>query len=175
MTEKSRGKEPWNRGPWGYVQPWDVAAQGPTIRDPKEQARWARVILLGGLPYIWRELAAPLNTIVYSLLEIKRGDKALIIGESIDPCGWAEDIRGMVGEAGEVRCFDIIERARQATIGLTTWWTIRRTQSGKASSFSGGASRIADRTLRLAGGERGRHVARREYGAGLILLPTGGK
>ena len=118
MTGKSRRNEPWNRGPWGYVQPWDVKAQGPTILDPKEQARWARVILLGGLPYIWRELAAPLITIVYSLLEIKRGDKVLIIGESIDPCGWAEDIRAMAGEAGEVRCFELIERARQATIDL---------------------------------------------------------
>ena len=118
MSGKSKGTAPWNRGPWGYAQPWDVNALGQTILDPKEQARWARVILLGGLPYIWRELAAPLITIIYSLLEIKRGDKALIIGESIDPCGWAEDIRGLVGETGEVRCFELIERARQATIDL---------------------------------------------------------
>jgi SAM-dependent methyltransferase len=118
MTGKSRGKAPWNRGPWGYTQPWDVSAQGPAIEDPKDQARWARAILLGGLPYIWRELASPLLTIAYSLLEIKRGDRILVIGESIEPCGFAADLRAMVGESGEVRMFEILERARQTTLDL---------------------------------------------------------
>lgn len=121
---KPRGKEPWNRGPWGYTQPWDVKALGEGILDPKEQARWARLILLGGLPYIWREVASPLITIIHSLLELKPGDKVLVVGESIEPCGWADDIRALVGEkegadgGGEVRTFEILERARQATIDL---------------------------------------------------------
>ncbi|HKU84767.1 MAG TPA: methyltransferase domain-containing protein [Casimicrobiaceae bacterium] len=119
MARQSRGKPPWNRGPWGYVQPWDVAAQGETILDPKEQARWARVILLGGLPYMWRELAAPLVTIIYSLLEIRPGNKVLVIGESIEPCGFGDDLRALVGEQGEVRTFEILERARKATLDLT--------------------------------------------------------
>lgn len=118
MTDKSRRKAPWNRGPWGYAQPRDVKTQGEAILDPREQARWARVILLGGLPYIWRELAAPLNTIVYSLLELKAGDRVLIVGESIEPCGWADDIRAIVGDAGEVRCIDLIDKARQTTLDL---------------------------------------------------------
>ena len=41
MTETSRRKEPWNRGPWGYVQPWDVKAQGPTILDPRETSYYS--------------------------------------------------------------------------------------------------------------------------------------
>ena len=41
-------KEPRNRGPWGYVQPWDVKALGPGILDVEEQKRWTRVILFGG-------------------------------------------------------------------------------------------------------------------------------
>lgn len=108
-------KEPkWSRGPWGYTQPWDVAALGETINDPEEQKRWARVIMLGGLPYMWREIAAPMNTVIYSLLEVKPGDKALIIGESVEPCGWAEDFRRLVGPSGEVRAVEILEEARAA-------------------------------------------------------------
>jgi hypothetical protein len=118
MARQPRGRPPWNRGPWGYTQPWDVSSLGPTILDPKEQARWARLILLGGLPYIWREAASPLITIIHSLLEIRTGDKVLIVGESIEPCGWADDIRALVGPSGEVRTFEILERARQATIDL---------------------------------------------------------
>ncbi len=118
MARKRRGKAPWNRGPWGYIQPWDVAAQGPAFADPKEQARWSRTILLGGLPYIWRELASPLLTIAYSLLEVRRGDRVLVIGESIVPCGFADDLRAKVGESGEVVVHEILERARQTTLDL---------------------------------------------------------
>jgi SAM-dependent methyltransferase len=104
----------WNRGPWGYAQPWDVSALGATINDAEEQKRWSRTILLGGLPYIWRVAGAPMNTIMYSLLEVKAGDKVLIIGESLNPCGWPEDFRKMVGPAGEVREIELIEEARSA-------------------------------------------------------------
>ena len=62
-----------SRGPWGYAQPWDIKALGPSITDVEEQKRWTRTILFGGLPYMWRELAAPMNTIVYSLMEVKPG------------------------------------------------------------------------------------------------------
>lgn len=118
MARTPRGKPPWNRGPWGYTQPWDVEALGPTILDEKEQARWARHILLGGLPYIWRELAAPLLADVYGLLELRPGDRVLVVGESIGPCGFAEDLRARVGDGGEVRTFEILERARKTTAEL---------------------------------------------------------
>ncbi|OFZ97326.1 MAG: hypothetical protein A3H35_13175 [Betaproteobacteria bacterium RIFCSPLOWO2_02_FULL_62_17] len=108
----------WKRGPWGYIQPWDTKALGPTIEDPKEQARWAQVIRLGGLPYCWRELAAPMLSIIYSLTELKRGDKVLIIGESIEPCGWDVDLRNIVGGSGEVQCVEIIEKGRQTTADI---------------------------------------------------------
>ncbi len=52
------GDRRWNRGPWGYAQPCDVNALGATINNVEEQRRWSRTILLGGLPYIWRELGA---------------------------------------------------------------------------------------------------------------------
>lgn len=118
MARNPRGKAPWNRGPWGYTQPWDVAAQGAAIEDSKEQARWARTILLGGLPYIWRELASPLLAIAYGLLELRPGDRVLVIGESIGPCGFADDLRARVGKSGEVVTHEILERARQTTADL---------------------------------------------------------
>ena len=107
-------EEKWNRGPWGYAQPWDVKALGPSINDVEEQKRWTRVILFGGLPYIWRELGGPMNTIVYSLMEVRPGDKVLVIGESLGPCGWVEDLHRLVGPTGEVRAIEIIEEARAA-------------------------------------------------------------
>lgn len=104
----------WNRGPWGYTQPWDVEKLGPTINDQAEQARWSRQILLGGLPYIWRELGAPMNTIAYALMEARPGDKVLLIGESLEPCGWPEDLRRIVGPSGQVDTVEILEEARAA-------------------------------------------------------------
>ncbi|OGA20662.1 MAG: hypothetical protein A3I01_03900 [Betaproteobacteria bacterium RIFCSPLOWO2_02_FULL_65_24] len=113
MKDPNR-KPPWNRGPWGYVQPWDTKALGETILDVEEQKRWTRVMLFGGLPYMWRELAGPMNTIMYSLMEVKPGDKVFVIGESLGPCGWVDDLRTMVGPLGEVRAVEILEEARAA-------------------------------------------------------------
>ncbi len=104
----------WNKGPWGYTQEWDVKKLGPTINDVEEQKRWTRQILIGGLPYIWRELGAAMNTIVYSLLEVKPGDRVLLIGESLGPCGWVEDFKNMVGPTGEVVAIELLEEARDA-------------------------------------------------------------
>ena len=107
-------EQQWNRGPWGYVQPWDVKELGPTILEVEEQKRWSRVVLFGGLPYIWRELGGPMNTIVYSLMEVRHGDKVLVIGESLGPCGWVDDLRLLVGPKGEVRAIELLEEARAA-------------------------------------------------------------
>lgn len=104
----------WSLGPWGYTQPWDVEKLGPSILDEDEQRRWSRQILLGGLPYIWREAGAPMNSIVYSLMSIRPGDKVLLIGESLEPCGWPQDLRRMVGPEGRVDTFELLEEARDA-------------------------------------------------------------
>ena len=58
ITRKIQMGDKWNRRPWGYAAPWDVNAVGATINDVEKQRRWSRTILLGGLPYIWRELNA---------------------------------------------------------------------------------------------------------------------
>src|ERR1700722_13755375 len=98
-TPDTSGQEPqdqrestWAGGqidnPWNYVQDWDVEMVGPDVRDPEAQLRWSRAFCMaGGLPYIWRVLARPISEIVYSLLELREGDRVLVIGEAVEPAG----------------------------------------------------------------------------------------
>jgi len=106
------------RGPWGWIQSWDVDAWGPGILDEEARATWlAAFRIAGGLPYMWRELAPQISQIVYALLELREGDRVLLIGEAVEPCGWAEQMRALVGPSGAVDAFDIIEEARAAVSG----------------------------------------------------------
>ena len=103
---------------WDYVQDWDVELIGPELRDAEQVLRWSRAFAIaGGLPYIWRELARPISEIIYSLLEAREGDKILIIGEGVGPAGWADDLRAIVGEAGQVDVVEIIKDGRKAVNG----------------------------------------------------------
>ena len=101
--------------PWDWLQPHDVERFGEVILDPKERNRWCKATIIGGLPYLWRYKGAPFRDFAYSKLAVKPGDKVLILGESIESCGFEDDIRAMAGPEGEVRCVDIIERARTST------------------------------------------------------------
>jgi ubiquinone/menaquinone biosynthesis C-methylase UbiE len=123
-----------NEDPWEWMQPYDVRRFGEVIMDPAEQARWCRAVLLGGLPFMWRKAEAA-RTLIYDRLELKRGDKVLIIGECIEPCGFVDDMRERMGSKGEVRVFDITDEARDAYLArkrggggqLATWhWTYTR-------------------------------------------------
>jgi SAM-dependent methyltransferase len=107
-----------NVSPWALVQPWDVERFGPAIQDPEELRRWSGAFMIaGGLPYIWTELARPLSDVIYGLLELRRGDRVLIIGEGIRPALWNEHISKIVGETGLVDTVEIIEEGRQAVLG----------------------------------------------------------
>lgn len=101
--------------PWDWLQPHDVERFGPSILDPVERNRWCKATIIGGLPYLWRHKGAAFRDFAYSKLAAKPGDRVLILGESIESCGFETDIRAMVGPQGEVRCVDIIERARTST------------------------------------------------------------
>lgn len=106
------------RSPWAYIQDWDVEAMGEQILDAEQRAPWALAFSLGGgLGYIWRELARPVCDIIYALLELRPGDQILIIGEAIKACGWAEDIRAIVGPDGRVDEVEIIREGRAAVRG----------------------------------------------------------
>lgn len=111
----------WGGGnPWEYVQDWDLELVGPEARDPAVRRTWELgVRLAGGLPYIWQELARPISEISYGLLELRRGDRVLLIGEGIEPAGWDVDIRDIVGPAGTVDTVEIIRDGRKAVHNRT--------------------------------------------------------
>ena len=123
-----------NEDPWRWMQPYDVRRFGEVIMDPAEQERWCRAVLLGGLPFMWRK-AEVARHLIYDRLELRAGDKVLIIGECVESCGFIDDMRARIGPSGEIKVFDITDEARDNYIAkrkgrggqLATWqWTYTR-------------------------------------------------
>jgi SAM-dependent methyltransferase len=103
------------RDPWSYIQQWDVDSIPVDIRDEAERKGWMRAMFVaGGLPYMWNELARPMRDVIYGLLELRPGDRVLIIGEGVEPCGWAADIQARIGSGGSIDTFEIIRDGREA-------------------------------------------------------------
>jgi ubiquinone/menaquinone biosynthesis C-methylase UbiE len=116
--------------PWDYLTERDVARFGPEILDKDLRAKWAAAMsLAGSLGYMWRKKAAVVREMIYDKLELRAGDKVLIIGEAVDTCGFDTDIEARVGEAGEVTVIDIIEKARDMTLAK------ERGRSGRIGSW----------------------------------------
>jgi hypothetical protein len=104
--------------PWDLVQPWDVEMLGEEILNTSERDRWEQAFAIGGgLAYIWQELARPISDVIYGLLELRPGDRVLIIGESVEPAGWREEMEAIVGPEGAVDAIEIIREGRAAIHG----------------------------------------------------------
>jgi SAM-dependent methyltransferase len=116
-------------GPWDLLQPFDAARFGPDILDRAQQARWSHAMFIGGLPYMWRQLAQPVLAMIYELAEVRAGDKVLLFGESLESCGFIADLTARVGPGGEVKPIDIQEDARNAVASR------KRGRGGKLGSF----------------------------------------
>ncbi len=102
------------KGPWGWIQQWDIDVTNPDIVNEELRASWSQAFRTsGGLSYMWLELAPQISEITYALLEVKPGDKVLLIAEAAEPCGWADDLRDLVGPTGQVDIVEIIHEARQ--------------------------------------------------------------
>jgi hypothetical protein len=112
------------------MQQFDSARFGPDVLDPAQQARWSHAMFIGGLPYMWRFLAQPVLSMIYDLAELKRGDKVLLFGESLESCGFIADLRARVGETGAVVPVDMQEDARNAVAAR------RRGIGGMVGTFS---------------------------------------
>ena len=112
MDNPNRKENPWN-----WMQPHDAQRLGEVITDPKERERWCNALLVGGLPYLWKHKAEPIRELMYQKLALRPRDKVLIIGESLESCGFLDDIRSRVGSQGDIRSIDIIEQARDAVMG----------------------------------------------------------
>ncbi|GAA3880422.1 hypothetical protein GCM10022381_23350 [Leifsonia kafniensis] len=108
--------ENWGGGnPFDHIQEWDLERMGPDILDSDQRRSWEMTLrLAGGLPYIWRELARPISEIAYGLLELRPGDRVLLIGEGIEPAGWEQDMRAIIGENGTIDTVEIIRDGREA-------------------------------------------------------------
>jgi ubiquinone/menaquinone biosynthesis C-methylase UbiE len=101
--------------PWSLIQPRDIRRMGEVITNTAEQERWCRAVMLAGaLPFMWRHKAAVMREFMYDQLQLRKGDKALIIGEVVEGSGFSDDIRQRVGAEGEVRVIDITDQARDA-------------------------------------------------------------
>lgn len=98
--------------PWEAFQPWDVERFGSEILNREEQERWSRAIFLGGLTYMWGR-AEPIRSLIYQRLELRPGDRVLLLGEAVEPSGFGAEIRDIVGDRGKVEVIDIIEDARR--------------------------------------------------------------
>jgi ubiquinone/menaquinone biosynthesis C-methylase UbiE len=116
--------------PWDRLQPHDSARFGEVIHDPVERARWCRAVLTGGLPLIWRDRAAAFRELMYLKMELRPGDNVLVIGESLDGCGFIEDIRERIGPSGRIHAIDIIEEARDSVVAN------RRGRSGQLGTWA---------------------------------------
>jgi hypothetical protein len=103
--------------PWEFINDMDTARMGGVILDPLEQQRWSRAVMLAGsLPYMWREKARVLREFMYTKLELRLGDKVLILGEMVEACGFDQDLRDRVGVSGDVKVIDITDQARDAVL-----------------------------------------------------------
>lgn len=120
--------------PWDTFQSWDVEQWGEVIQDQNEQRRWSQAIFLGGLVYMWGT-AGLIKESIYTKMRLRPGDRVLVIGEVIEPCGFADDIRERIGPDGELHVVEIVEEARRAYLDglrgrggqLATWeWTYSR-------------------------------------------------
>ncbi len=121
-------RKPKSPDPWDHFQPFDVQRFGDIILNREEQKRWSLAVLLGGLTYMW-DKADVVRNLIYDKLELREGDKVLVLGEVIEGCGFADDIRDRIGPKGEIRVADFTDEARDAYIAgrrgsggqLATW------------------------------------------------------
>lgn len=122
--------------PWDYIQQWDLERMGAGISSPELRRTWSGALgRAGAVPYIWRELAGPVRQVIYGLLELRPGDRVLLIGEALQPSGFVEDMRSAIGPDGRLDAIDLAGEARRVAAerredgtGTPGCWPWRYTQ-----------------------------------------------
>lgn len=99
--------------PWDLMQGLDADRFGKDVFDPEQQKRWSTAIFVGGLPYMWRKAYVVLD-MIYNLLELEEASKVFLIGESLESCGFIDDMKKRVGPTGLVTAIDNQEECRNA-------------------------------------------------------------
>lgn len=128
--------------PWDVFQPWDIERWGEVILDEAEQRRWSQAIFLGGLGYMWNQ-AGVIKEAIYTKLQLRPGDRVLVIGEVLEACGFAPEIRERIGSDGELVAIEIVEEARRAYMSgvrgrggqIATWPWRAYTENYEDASF----------------------------------------
>ena len=126
--------------PWDFMQPNDVERFGEVILDPDERKRWSSALFLGGLSYMWQRATA-IRDLIFVHLDLKPGQKVLLLGEALEGSRFPQDIRERIGE-GELVEIDIIEEARNAMInkrygrtGILGTWEYQYTTDTPAETY----------------------------------------
>ncbi len=97
-------------GPWEALPPTEADRWGPDIFDPQARRRWCAAIMFGGLPYLWRYSAAVPRSIMLDKLELRQGDRVLLVGEAVEDVGFDADITAAIGDDGELVSVDLRSR-----------------------------------------------------------------
>jgi ubiquinone/menaquinone biosynthesis C-methylase UbiE len=99
-----------NVGLWEQMIPEDAERFGHDMFDLAARKRWCQAIMFGGLPHLWRHVALVPRQIAIEKLELRSGDRVLIVGEAVEDIGFDNEIRELVGSPGEVITVDIRSR-----------------------------------------------------------------
>ncbi len=129
--------------PWASIQSSDIDRMGAIITDQNEQQRWCRAVMLAGsLPYMWVHKAKTVRHMVFEKCALQANDRVLIIGEMVEACHFADDIRARIGPTGDVVVVDITEEARNAYMqnrigrgGQLATWQFEYSQQLASESF----------------------------------------
>lgn len=92
---------------WDAMVAEDAERFGKDIRDPAARKRWCGAVLLGGLPYLWNNVALVPRKLAVEHLDLSAGDRALIVGEAVSDIGFDSELEELVGPDGTVDVIDM--------------------------------------------------------------------
>lgn len=121
--------------PWSMMQPYEADRWGKDIFDEEKRHRWCSAIVTGGLPYLWQHVARVPRDLIFDKLELKKGDKVLILGEAIAGCRFDTEMQERVGD-GEVVVIDFMNEVRDRfPTGRSVMWDWEFTQHFEDAHF----------------------------------------
>ncbi len=89
------------------MAPEDAERWGQDILDPDERRRWCMAVLWGGLPHLWSSSAQVPRQVAVDQLDLRPGDRVLIVGEAVAGIGFDDQVRAGVTPGGEVIVHDL--------------------------------------------------------------------
>lgn len=97
-------------GPWAALPRTEAERWGEDIFDPAARRRWCAAIMFGGLPYLWRYSAKVPRALMLDKLELREGDRVLLVGEAVEDVGFDAEIEAAIGPSGELVSVDLRSR-----------------------------------------------------------------